>query len=555
MEARKTDFAKFLDELGCVGHGTKSQDYDWLGESEAGPFLDWLCRHITQTNLLTSEEISKWKKLSKGSILEGKNLENALENIEASSKSEDTDNISEIRDELNVRQAVVADMHKVKTCLNNSNGRLSISLNTFEQNLDVSRSSLAEEQRKLLRLNSELNESLAKQDELLKMVQEQNSLNLDFSLLLKENDSVLASLKSLISKRLDFSPLRDIEEFDELASEIHRLRSTTVDQEQKRVLMEAKNEGTSIALDELKNVAKQYHHGIMTRNVPNDILEKEIKNQQLELQSLIRDSFRQTIEHNVGRKCSEILVEDLNMKITRQKNVLEEMKEITDYLLSLASAHEALGCAISQELLSFESLEKLLIESYETHLQNQTEHQTNCETQESMKTKAEVLSRNTLVPWDTSLRNLHQLLTGKEIDPSMITSTDLLHLLQRLETHKNDLQSDMTSQNKAWKSMREEVRKVLLAILKEINITEQSKHFELSSHDALSSIKNAQKEVAALEVKVKEGLNEWEKAGNLLQENPSLLLEKRIWKDFVIDGRKMENDVNIMRAKEPKLKF
>ena len=555
MEARKTDFSKFLDELGCVGHGTKSQDYDWLWESEAGPFLDWLCHHITQSNLLTSDEISKWKKISVGTVMEGKNLENALENTEANLKTEENYSITDIREELNVRQAAVADMQKVKTCLNNNNGRLSISLNAFEQNLEVSRTSLADEQRKLLRLNAELNECLVKQLEALQIVQDQNSLSLDFSLLLKENDSVLASLKLLISKRLDFSPLREIEKFDALAGEIHQLRSTTVDQEQKRILMEAKREGTSIALEELKNLVKQNHHGIMTRNVPNDSLEKDIKNQQLELQSLIRDSFRQSIEQNVGRKCSGILVEDLNMKISRQKTILGEMKKVTEDLLSLASANEALGCVISQELLTFECLEKLLKESFHTHLEYQAKHQSNCDTHESMKTKTEVLARNTLPPWDTSLRSLHRLLTGKEIDPSMITSTDLLHLLQRLENHKTDLQADMSAQKRAWKNLREEVRKVLLATLQEINITEQSKYFELSSHDALSSIKNAQKDVAALETKVKEALNEWEKAGNLLQENPSLQLEKRIWKDFVIDGRKMENDVNIMRAKEPKLKL
>ena len=232
MEERKTDFAKFLDELGCSGHGTKGQDYDWLWESEAGPFLDWLCRHITTSNMLTSEEITKWKKISEDDILQGKNLENALENIETEDKSVENENIAEIREELNVRQAAVADLQKVKTCLNNTNGRLSISLNAFEHNLEASKMSLGEEQRKLLRLNSELNECLEKQRGLLKTVQGQNSLSLDFAVLLKENDSVLVSLKSLSSKRIDVRPLRDIEEFDALASEIHRLRSTTVNQEQ-----------------------------------------------------------------------------------------------------------------------------------------------------------------------------------------------------------------------------------------------------------------------------------------------------------------------------------
>ena len=129
----------------------------------------------------------------------------------------------------------------------------------------------------------------------------------------------------------------------------------------------------------------------------------------------------------------------------------------------------------------------------------------------------------------------------------MVTYDDLIHLIGKLDRQKSDLSAELLAQTNAWKGLREEVRLSLRSILKDINITDVSKHPELSSYDALSSIKGVQKEVASLEQKVKEALNEWEKSLNLLRENPSLQLEKRIWKSFVIDGKKLETDVYVMR--------
>ena len=277
------------------------------------------------------------------------------------------------------------------------------------------------------------------------------------------------------------------------------------------------------------------------------MIETEIRQAQLELRTLVTDNLRQAAEDNVKGKCSQLLVEDIKAQTIRQKYLLEQMNTITNILLSLTSIQEALGSMISQELLSLESLEKTLKDCLQIQHRQHSKDEANSEAHKNLQTKQELMQRKTLVPWDNGVRSLHKLLTGKELDPSMVTHEDLQHLLQRLQAQKQRLNTEMTTQLKSWKSTREEVRTVLKSILMEINVHETSKHFDLSCYDATSAIKNAQKEVGQLEHNVKDALNEWERALKLLKENPVLCLEKKVWKDFMNNGAKMESSINVMR--------
>ena len=547
------DFIKLLSEIGYSRlNGLQGEDFDWLWETSAQPLMDWLCQKITKPdNVLTDVETYQWRKFPKERVLKGKNLEEALENATDTATAEnDSHSIGELREELDVRQTNLSDLEKVKLNISNANGRLSFTLHSLEQTLGATISSLAEEQKKLLRLNSELNDSLNKHQARIRASDSELQecvIDIDLCVLFRENDGVLSSLKSVIDKQLNIKPLREFEEFEMLASEIHRLRVSISEQEQKRVLHEAKGQGKEAGLELLKGCLKTRNMLTFRNDLSNEALEEGIRNAQLELRSLIMN-LCQAADQNVARKCSEILADDLKAKTTRQKYILDQMNVVTDLLLNLASIQEALGSIISRELHGFESLEKIFKDGCQIQGQEQSQQEAHSSAHTSLQAKQELIQRNTLVPWDNGLRHLHKLLTRKELDPSMVTYDDLQHLLQTLDREKQGLEMQLSTQIKKWKSIREEVRSMLKSIMVEINVKETSKHFDLSPYDATIAIKNAQKEVGQLEQNVKEALNEWDRACKLLKENPILCLEKKVWKEFSMDaGAKMESSINAMR--------
>ena len=547
------DFIKLLSEIGYSRlNGLQGEDFDWLWETSAQPLMDWLCQKITKPdNVLTDVETYQWRKFPKERVLKGKNLEEALENATDTATAEyDSHSIGELREELDVRQTNLSDLEKVKLNISNANGRLSFTLHSLEQTLGATISSLAEEQKKLLRLNSELNDSLNKHQARIRASDSELQecvIDIDLCVLFRENDGVLSSLKSVIDKQLNIKPLREFEEFEMLASEIHRLRVSISEQEQKRVLHEAKGQGKEAGLELLKGCLKTRNMLTIRNDLSNEALEEGIRNAQLELRSLIMN-LCQAADQNVARKCSEILADDLKAKTTRQKYILDQMNVVTDLLLNLASIQEALGSIISRELHGFESLEKIFKDGCQIQGQEQSQQEAHSSAHTSLQAKQELIQRNTLVPWDNGLRHLHKLLTRKELDPSMVTYDDLQHLLQTLDREKQGLEMQLSTQIKKWKSIREEVRSMLKSIMVEINVKETSKHFDLSPYDATIAIKNAQKEVGQLEHNVKEALNEWDRACKLLKENPILCLEKKVWKEFSMDaGAKMESSINAMR--------
>ena len=251
------DFVNFLKDIGYSKvDGLQGQDFDWLWETSAQPLVEWLCQNVTKENVLSDAETYQWRKFPKSNVLSGKNLDEALENVKEEDSST-VENVSELREELEARQINLTDLEKVKSKMSNSNARQTLSLHTLEQKLEASTSSMAEEQKRLLKLNVELNEMLNKHETTVAKCVVQEGLDANhFSVLFQENEKVLSSLRSVIEKRLHLEPFREIEEYESLAGEIHRLQVSIAQQEQKRVLHQAKAQGLESGLGVVKECLK-----------------------------------------------------------------------------------------------------------------------------------------------------------------------------------------------------------------------------------------------------------------------------------------------------------
>eukprot|EP00058_Branchiostoma_floridae_P018422 XP_002603911.1 hypothetical protein BRAFLDRAFT_131250 [Branchiostoma floridae] len=103
---------QFLETLKQIGypksHDYQPDDFDWLFESEAAtPFLRWFCENVGPDNVLTEEELQKFEELqlSGAPILEGRQLEEALQSMPREEKTMSAEQlreeVSRLEEELN----------------------------------------------------------------------------------------------------------------------------------------------------------------------------------------------------------------------------------------------------------------------------------------------------------------------------------------------------------------------------------------------------------------------------------------------------------------------
>ena len=175
------DFVRLLKEFQCPDvNGLQGQDVDWLWETKAGPFMEWMCRNLSSENVLSEEESKRWDKFPKEEILTGDQLKQALHQVkeedEIHNKMED---LEEIREEINVKEAHLSELDVVKNQLSREQARISLLIHSYEVSmiyckhfcpdlisvsfqtkLNKSEAEILGQQQKILHLKNEVNETL-----------------------------------------------------------------------------------------------------------------------------------------------------------------------------------------------------------------------------------------------------------------------------------------------------------------------------------------------------------------------------------------------------------
>ena len=237
------DLVSLLRDLGCTeASSLRGQDVDWLWETKAGGFMDWICNNVTQENLLTEEELKKWESFPKNDILEGEKLSEALNDIADEEVVDDDNVIENIREELEAREMSLSELDIVKNQLRNEEARIALKINQDKLKIQKSETNLMGKQQQLLHLNSEIDDSLVKLQKAIHEVFKKSDpmfiSEMDLSSLMKENDQVKELLTNFIRLRFGDDPAnrsnntsdielirgRDVEDFETLITEIERLR-------------------------------------------------------------------------------------------------------------------------------------------------------------------------------------------------------------------------------------------------------------------------------------------------------------------------------------------
>ena len=236
------DLIGLLQELGCTeASNIRGQDVDWLWETKAGAFMDWICNNVTQENLLTNEELKKWESFPKNDVLEGAKLSEALNDLADEEVVEDENVIEDIREELEAREMSLSELEIVKNQLRNEEARIALKLNQDKLKIQKSETNLLGKQQQLLHLNSEIDDALMKLEKAIQEVFKSSDpmfmSEMNLSSLMKENDQVKELLTKFIQIRFGDDPAnrsntsdidlirgRDVEDFENLITEIERLR-------------------------------------------------------------------------------------------------------------------------------------------------------------------------------------------------------------------------------------------------------------------------------------------------------------------------------------------
>ena len=211
---------------------------------------------------------------------------------------------------------------------------------------------------------------------------------------------------------------QEVKEFEDLISEIDRLRFSLQDSEEKRILHLASCQASKESLDETKSMIKLLINDMLPRNpqiLENEIKESEseLRNLQAKCKSVVKDSLKPVIEQKITKNCSKLLAEDLQIKIEKQKLVSSHLKTILDLLLDLTSCQEVLGAALTRENEAVNQLETTLEQIKKLQLEAKIDHDKNIEHASKVMEKETQMKRNTLMPWDKSLLILHKFLTMK----------------------------------------------------------------------------------------------------------------------------------------------
>jgi hypothetical protein len=144
--------------------------------------------------------------LPKENLLVGGRLDEALKHLTEDATDPDHDqDLGLMRQELDIREASLDELQRVKANLSTHQGRITLVLSDFEAKLDISETRLSDEQKKLLRLNGDLNQALQRLKttvgQSLSSPGKKFVTEADLSLLIREDESVKAKICDLIHRR------------------------------------------------------------------------------------------------------------------------------------------------------------------------------------------------------------------------------------------------------------------------------------------------------------------------------------------------------------------
>jgi len=571
------------------------ESFDWLYEtgSEGEKLLHWLTKTLSSDSYLSDEQIEFYAQIPTNERLTGgKVLEEALESLQDEDSSiSNTDlekQISELESELGYHTASCDVMTDLKTQLSDSERLSSVVLNQLHEQVEKGRRDNRKAQESVLESNLEFNSSL---NELKNCLQEYKSkyekvgskssadkvhvFQISINEISKKESELGESVGALIHtvfgdkydlglfeasmpqddekpKVMDLESKdllelvrgRDKEEFQQLKSEIYRIRACLFKSEKERIQVQARNAGLLAAIDTINQSLRLNRNTVLVPisvdgSISVSILECLNPSNQKE-SSLVADLISRCISYY----CQRVLTTDYNIKYRRSAYIFKKLKSIRDELLESRAREQLIDFLLAQEaeqiqkiIEDLKDIEATLSHRYRKRLGFKSAvsslegrlgqgSQDCCDTQAGMVIK----------PNDVIFTSLHKLLRYEEhVDP-VATYSGVEQSVARLIQNKHSiiLQIHQKKENRlnTIQTIEAGIRK--LSSLLHVDQFSPSRGISLIPKEVNRSINHVDKEIKQLEMRLKAILTDWEQAKTDQKTRPYRRNQRQLWIDFLL---------------------
>jgi len=578
-------------------HRYTPESFDWLYETEPEgvKLLHWLTKTLSSDSYLSEEQIESYAQIPTSERLTGgKVLEEALESLkddDSSISNQDLGRqISELESELGYHTESCDIMTGLKSQLSDSERLSSVVLNQLHQQVEKGRRDNRKVQESVLESNSEFNSSLNKLKNCLQeyrskyeSASSKSSLHQVhvFQISINEiskkeselGESVGALINTVFGDKYDLGLFeasmaqddekpkvmdleskdllelvrgRDKIEFQQLKSEIYRIRACLFKSEMERIQVQARNAGLLAAIDTINQSLRLNRNTVLVPisvdgSNSESILAcfKPVSNQKEN--SMVADLISRCISYY----CQRVLTTDYNIKYRRSAYIFKKLKSIRDELLQCRAREQLLDFLLAQEADQIQNIIKELKETEATLSQRYRKRQgfksavlslegrpggqgaqDCCDTQPGMVIK----------PDDTIFTDLHKLLRYKEdVDP-VATYSGVEQAVSGLIQNKHQIliqiQQKKEKRLNTIHSIEAGIRK--LSSLLHVDQFSPSRGISLIPKEVNRSINHVDKEIKELEMRLKAILTDWEQAKTDQKTRPYRRNQRQLWIDFLL---------------------
>jgi len=544
---------------------------DWLFENTSClPFLQWVVATLGVDNVLEDQDISDFSALAPDKLLSGQILTAALTSCglgeEQVSEKQLERQVAELEEELGLQEECMGKLEHLKERLGDQAVREQARAGQVEHLIERAERDERWKQEQLLQVNSNYNQTI---DRLVSTVQkvsevyqaakpDQDTPIFMSSIPLGRLKSAEARLDEELEKLMEIyfskknikeydddqvipvldinDPLclelvrgRDVDEYEQLVSEITRLKVTYFKAEISRLMYQAEEAGLQAMVTSITTQSNMLDKSKVITATP-----RRVKPDIIEPKEKLEEQLTDLVGHLADLHCQHILASDYSAKVSRNKVVLERLEDIRDYFLQQVTRREIIAIAMNREAKEVQMVKHIfetIIEDFKSESLKTNNFRTAMRTLRPRKNDANLIPQE-----DSVMTRVHRVLQNHGLVGHLATYSSVKEAVDGLEERNKKLGQQLEELKNSRREGVIAMEKKISRVLKLLNISDSGaiKSIYLAPKDIKIGIDTLDSGLKDIERLAKKLIDQWEKEKNELKVKPHLRLQREVWVDFLV---------------------
>jgi len=532
---------------------------DWVCEAPGcEDFIDWLLASVSRDNVLEDAELEAYAAIPKEERLSGRILSEALSSLGVTDGQRMTD--AELERQISVMEAELSTMElsrdKLEALCETSEAAMSSSL-TGSSHLDHLKDRLQVEEKRaqeeVIQINNQFNKVVeALQDSAIAVSNMYESASedqekpifiasIDLNKIQEADAALDHELQVLMdvyfTKKLEMDagggcgPLdqlrgRNQAEYEELVSEMARLRTSWVHQELRRIKLLAREAALTAAL---------------AAGSKETELSKMSLEEMAEAREDVEAEIARTLEKVADLDLQNILDIDCRNKEARNSTVIKNLEEIKDILLQQVAKREILAILVNKEKEEVTDLESTLREVIKCFKDQATQLNNFKTAMKSLASKRSESEADLIPVEDVVMTRIHQILYSRNLVGHHPTYKQVFEAMTNLEERKNDLEKQIQTRKTAnmedFQTASKRISKIFSHL--EVNETSGSSIVSVGPSSIKTGIAQVDKVMYDIKDKCKQVSDSWEVNVKEMKTKPEATVVRDIWVDFLVKPKSL----------------